>query len=206
MPRLTTLLMSLLLAACAADEDTGPAYDTAAVERRTIEVAVIETDHGEMVIQFWDDVAPKTVENFKKLAGDEFYNNTAFHRIIDGFMVQAGDPLTRDDSLKARWGTGDPGYKIDAEFNDRKHVRGVISMARGTDVNSAGCQFFICLGDTESLDGKYTAFGQLIDGDDVLEQLAKTPVEDNGHGEISSPIEKTNLKSIRIEQRQVDDN
>ena len=179
---------------------------SAIAQSRTIEVAVIETDHGEMVIQFWDDVAPETVENFKKLAGDEFYDNTAFHRIIDGFMIQGGDPLTRDDSLKDRWGTGDPGSKIDAEFNDRKHVRGVISMARGRDVNSAGCQFFICLDDAEFLDGKYTAFGQLIAGDDVLEKLAKTPVEDNGHGEISSPIEKTNLQSIRIEQRQIDDN
>ena len=179
---------------------------SALAQSRTIEVAVIDTDHGEMVIQFWDDVAPKTVENFKKLAGDEFYNGTAFHRIIDGFMIQGGDPLTRDDSMKQRWGTGDPGYKIDAEFSDRKHVRGVISMARGSDPNSAGSQFFICLGDAEFLDGKYTAFGHLIAGDEVLEALGKTAVEDNGHGEMSSPVEKTNLKSIRIEERVVDDN
>src|SRR5690606_9585483 len=93
------------------------------------EVAIIKTNKGEMVVEFWPDVAPKTVENFKKLAKEGFYNGTAFHRIIPGFMIQGGDPLTRDESKAALWGTGDPGYKIDAEFNDRKHTRGVLSMA-----------------------------------------------------------------------------
>ncbi|MGI9517082.1 MAG: peptidylprolyl isomerase, partial [Pirellulaceae bacterium] len=130
----------------------------------------------------------------------------AFHRIMDGFMIQGGDPLTRDDSMRARWGTGDPGYEIDAEFSDRKHVRGVISMARGADPNSAGSQFFVCLADAEFLDGKYTAFGHLIAGDDVLEALGKSPVEPNAQGERSSPVEKVNLKSVRIEEREVDDN
>ena len=111
------------------------------------QVAVITTDHGEMLIEMWPDVAPKTVENFKKLAGEEFYNGQAFHRIIDGFMIQGGDPLTKKPEEKANWGTGGPGYTVDAEFNDRKHVRGVISMARSRDPNSAGSQFFVCLGD-----------------------------------------------------------
>src|SRR6186713_2967882 len=83
------------------------------------EVAVISTTKGDMVVEFWSDVAPKTVENFKKLAKDKFYDGTAFHRIIKGFMVQGGDPLTKDDANQARWGTGDPGYKIKAEFNDK---------------------------------------------------------------------------------------
>src|SRR5690242_10885742 len=110
----------------------------------TNEVAVIKTAYGDMVIEFWPDVAPKTVENFKKLAKSGFYDGTAFHRIVKGFMVQGGDPLTKDASKEAMWGTGDPGYKINAEFNDRSHVRGVISMARSQDPNSAGSQFFIC--------------------------------------------------------------
>src|SRR5207247_1997081 len=122
------------------------------------EVAVIKTTQGDMVLEFWPDVAPKTVENFKKLAKQGFYDGTAFHRIIKGFMVQGGDPLTKDPNMEARWGTGDPGYKIKAEFSDRPHERGVLSMARGPDPDSAGCQFFICLARTAHLDHQYTAF------------------------------------------------
>ena len=110
----------------------------------TNEVAVIKTAYGDMVVEFWPDVAPKTVENFKKLARSGFYDGTAFHRIIKGFMIQGGDPLTKDPAKQDMWGTGDPGYKIDAEFNERPHVRGVLSMARSRDPNSAGSQFFIC--------------------------------------------------------------
>jgi peptidyl-prolyl cis-trans isomerase B (cyclophilin B) len=138
------------------------------------EVAVIKTTAGEMVIEFWPDVAPKTVENFKKLANKGFYDGTAFHRVIKGFMIQGGDPLTKDPSKEAMWGTGGPGYGVDAEFNDKKHVRGVISMARSNDPNSAGSQFFICHGDPSFLDHNYTAFGKLIKGDDVLEKIATT--------------------------------
>src|SRR5580698_1682075 len=132
------------------------------------EVAVIKTTAGEMVVEFWPDVAPKTVENFKALAGKGFYNGTAFHRIIKGFMIQGGDPLTKDPAQEARWGTGGPGYSIKAEFNSHSHQRGVISMARSSDPDSAGSQFCLVLGDASFLDGKYTAFGKLIKGDDVL--------------------------------------
>src|SRR5437667_10837886 len=96
----------------------------------TNEVAVIKTSEGEMVAEFWPDVAPKTVENFKKLAKSGFYDGTAFHRVIKGFMIQGGDPLTKDESKQSRWGTGDPGYKIPAEFNKKSHTKGVLSMAR----------------------------------------------------------------------------
>src|SRR5438445_3712211 len=131
------------------------------------EVAVIKTSQGEMVIEFWPDVAPKTVENFKTLARKGFYDGTAFHRIIKGFMIQGGDPLTKDPAKEESWGTGDPGYKIKAEFNDRPHQRGVISMARSRDPDSAGSQFFICHGEASGLNHQYTAFGKLIKGDDV---------------------------------------
>lgn len=162
------------------------------------EVAVIKTDEGEMVVEFWPDVAPKTVENFKKLAKEKFYDGTAFHRIIKGFMIQGGDPKTKDASKEMEWGTGDPGYKIKAEFNPKKHQLGVISMARGGDPDSAGCQFFICLGDASFLDGKYTAFGKLIKGEDVLKKLGDTPVGPSASGEPSKPTKRVGVQSISI--------
>ena len=138
------------------------------------EIAVIKTSEGEMVLELWPDVAPGHVENFKKLAQKEFYDGTCFHRVIKGFMIQGGDPLTKDEANQGRWGTGGPGYTIKAEFNDKLHVRGVLSMARSNDPNFAGSQFFICHGDPRFLDRQYTAFGKLIQGDDVLEKIATT--------------------------------
>src|ERR687885_793128 len=123
------------LSLVAADEKKDAAADTKKSEsssNTTNEVAIIKTSLGEMVAEFWPDVAPKTVENFKKLARQGFYDGTAFHRIIKGFMIQGGDPLTKDASKEARWGTGDPGYKIKAEFNKKPHERGVLSMARSS--------------------------------------------------------------------------
>jgi len=162
------------------------------------EVAVIKTTEGEMVIEFWPDVAPKTVENFKTLARKGFYDGTAFHRIVKGFMVQGGDPLSKDASKEELWGTGDPGYKIKAEFNDRSHQRGVISMARSQDPDSAGSQFFICLGDASFLDKKYTAFGKLIKGDDVLGRIGDTPTTPNRGGEKSKPAKRVGVEHIKI--------
>jgi peptidyl-prolyl cis-trans isomerase B (cyclophilin B) len=157
------------------------------------ELAVIKTSEGEMVAEFWPDVAPKTVENFKKLAKSGFYDGTAFHRVIKGFMIQGGDPLTKDESKQARWGTGDPGYKIDSEFNKKSHERGVLSMARSQDPNSAGSQFFICHGAPKFLDGQYTAFGKLIKGDDVLEKIATTKTLPGDR-----PEKRMNVESIKI--------
>jgi peptidyl-prolyl cis-trans isomerase B (cyclophilin B) len=164
----------------------------------TNEVAIIKTAQGEMTISFWTDVAPKTVENFKTLARKGFYDGTAFHRIVKGFMIQGGDPLTKDAAQQSRWGTGDPGYKIKAEFNEKPHVRGVISMARSSDPDSAGSQFFICLADARFLDRKYTAFGQLLKGDDVLGKLGDTPTARGGGGENSSPLARVGVESIKI--------
>src|SRR6266498_4777481 len=162
------------------------------------EVAVIKTTEGEMVVEFWPEVAPKTVENFKTLSKKSFYDGTAFHRIIKGFMIQGGDPLTKDASKEGSWGTGDPGYKIKAEFNDRKHVRGVISMARARDPDSAGCQFFICLGPAPSLDHQYTAFGKLIKGDEVLGKIGDTPTKPGPDGALSKPTVRVGVESIKI--------
>ncbi|MEP6956096.1 MAG: peptidylprolyl isomerase [Chthoniobacterales bacterium] len=157
------------------------------------EVAVIKTSEGEMVAELWSDVAPKTVENFKKLAREGFYDGTAFHRVIKGFMIQGGDPLTKDESKQSRWGTGDPGYKIDAEFNDKSHTRGVLSMARSQDPNSAGSQFFICHGEPKFLDHQYTAFGKLIKGDEVLEKIATTQTTPPDR-----PVTRMNVESVKI--------
>lgn len=162
-------------------------------EISTKEVAVIKTSEGEMVAEFWSDVAPKTVENFKKLARAGFYDGTAFHRVIKGFMIQGGDPLTKDESKKSAWGTGDPGYKIQAEFSAKSHERGVLSMARSQDPNSAGSQFFICHGSPKFLDNQYTAFGKLIKGDDVLEKIATTKT-----GPPDRPEKRMNVESIKI--------
>lgn len=159
------------------------------------EVAVIKTVAGEMVIEFWPDVAPKTVENFKTLAKKGFYDGTAFHRIIKGFMIQGGDPLTKDETKQNRWGTGDPGYKIKAEFNERSHKRGVISMARSQDPDSAGSQFFICHGNADFLNNKYTAFGKLVAGEETLNKIADIRCVGM---EGSTPTERVEITSVEI--------
>ena len=162
------------------------------------EVAIIKTSAGEMVVEFWSDVAPKTVENFKTLAKKGFYDGTAFHRIVKGFMIQGGDPLTKDPSRSSDWGTGDPGYKIKAEFNEKKHTLGVISMARSRSPDSAGSQFFIMLGDAPSLDGQYTGFGKLLKGEDVLKKIGETETVPNASGERSKPTSRISVEKIEI--------
>jgi peptidyl-prolyl cis-trans isomerase B (cyclophilin B) len=189
------LMVSPFLAAgiISAQESSGSAGGKPADE-----VALIKTTKGDMVVKFWPEKAPKTVENFKKLASQKFYDGTAFHRIIDGFMIQGGDPNTKDPANEDAFGTGGPGYKIDAEFNDRKHVFGVISMARSAHPDSAGSQFFLMLGDAPFLDGKYTGFGQIIKGEDVLKTIGKTAVGPSRSGERSKPQERIEVKSVQI--------
>src|SRR6266513_1785854 len=162
------------------------------------EVAVIKTSEGEMVVQFWTDAAPNTIENFKKLARQGFYDGTIFHRIVKGFMIQGGDPNSKDPAKESTYGAGDPGYTIKAEFNDHSHDRGVISMARGPNPDSAGSQFFICLAPVRRLDGQYTTFGKLIKGADVLEKIGDTPVERNAQGEMSKPTKRVVTESINV--------
>jgi peptidyl-prolyl cis-trans isomerase B (cyclophilin B) len=146
-----------------------------------------------MVLEFWPDVAPGHVENFKKLAKEGFYDGTCFHRVIKGFMIQGGDPNTKDPKKESQWGMGDPGYKIKAEFNNRNHDRGVLSMARSNDPNSAGSQFFICHGEARFLDKQYTAFGKLIKGDDVLEKIATTQTRPQDR-----PVKRMGVESVKI--------
>jgi|GEM_PF-179190 len=163
------------------------------------EVAVMETSKGRMVAEFWDKEAPQTVANFKKLARQGFYDGTGFHRIIKGFMIQGGDPKSKNPAA-SDLGTGGPGYTINDEFNDHAHVKGVLSMANVGQPNSAGSQFFIMHGTAPSLDHHYTGFGHLIAGMDVLDKIASSPTGPNPSmpGENSKPMEWTTLKSVKI--------
>jgi cyclophilin family peptidyl-prolyl cis-trans isomerase len=132
----------------------------------------IQTKFGDIALEFFPDAAPKTVENFKKLAGSGFYDGLIFHRIVPGFVIQGGDPNTKSISNKGRWGTGGPGWTVKAEFNKNKHSRGALSMARSQDPNSAGSQFFIVLKDSNFLDGQYTVFGKVTSGMDIVDKIA----------------------------------
>jgi peptidyl-prolyl cis-trans isomerase B (cyclophilin B) len=162
------------------------------------EVAVIKTNEGDMVVQFWTDAAGNTVDNFKKLARQGFYDGTTFHRIVKEFMIQGGDPNSKDPAKEDSYGQGGPGYNLKAEFNNHSHDRGVISMARGPDPDSAGSQFFICLAPVHRLDHQYTTFGKLIKGQDVLEKIGDTPVTRNSMGEPSKPTKRVVIESIKI--------
>ncbi|MFH1563218.1 MAG: peptidylprolyl isomerase [Nitrospirota bacterium] len=152
--------------------------------KKTEEVAVLETKFGKVTIKFFPQDAPNHVENFKKLANAGFYNGTTFHRVIPGFMIQGGDPNTKDDD-RSNDGMGGPGYTVKAEFNSRPHQRGILSMARSSDPNSAGSQFFICVAPATFLDGQYTVFGEVTEGMDAVDKIVSVPRDGS-----DNPIEK----------------
>lgn len=158
------------------------------------EVAILETNHGRIVIMFRPDKAPKHVENFITLAKKGFYDGTKFHRVIPGFMIQGGDPNSKGDD-RSIMGTGGPGYTINAEFNDIKHVRGVVSMARSADPNSAGSQFFIMVATATHLDGQYSAFGKVIEGMETVDKIVALK-RDNRDNPL--PENPAILKSVKI--------
>ncbi|MFO0777368.1 MAG: peptidylprolyl isomerase [Nitrospira sp.] len=133
--------------------------------------AIIKTKLGDIEIKFYQDVAPKHVENFVKLAKDGFYNGTIFHRVIPGFMIQGGDPNTKDSLKKDIYGQGGPGHSVKAEFSDIPHKRGIVSMARASDPDSAGSQFFIVVEDSRFLDRKYSVFGEVTKGIGVADKI-----------------------------------
>ena len=133
---------------------------------------IITTKFGDIEVELYSDSAPKTVENFKDLTNKGFYDGLIFHRIVPGFVIQGGDPYTRNTTNRSRWGTGGPGWNIKAEFNKNTHIRGVLSMARSQDPDSAGSQFFIVLKDSNFLDGQYTIFGKVKSGMDAVDKIA----------------------------------
>ena len=157
------------------------------------EIAVIDTKFGKIEIQFFKDKAPGHVKNFKDLAKKGFYDGTIFHRVIPGFMIQGGDPNTKSDD-RSNHGMGGPGYSIKAEFNDTPHKRGVLSMARSQDPNSAGSQFFIVVKDAAFLDGQYTAFGKVLSGMTVADQIVNAPRDrrDNPNERIEMKVKVIN--------------
>lgn len=161
-------------------------------------VAVVSTNLGDIVLKFFPDKAPMHVANFIKLANAKFYDGTKFHRVIPGFMIQGGDPNTKPGGDKnGPPGTGGPGYSIDAEFNDIHHVKGILSMARSQDQNSAGSQFFIVVGDAGFLDNQYTAFGQVVKGQDVADKIVALPTGESQQ-DMPNAANEAIVKSIRI--------
>lgn len=158
--------------------------------------ATIQTSMGDITVEFYGDQAPKAVENFVKLAQTGYYDNTKFHRIIKGFMNQGGDPLTKDETQKARWGTGGPGYTIQDEFGmTYKNTAGTLAMANTGAPNSSGSQFFINAVDNEFLDGKYTVFGKVTAGMDVVTKMNNVPTDSGDR-----PLTPVVLKSVQISQ------
>ena len=157
-----------------------------------MKTGVIETNFGKIVIEFFTEDAPKTVENFVKLASSSFYDGTLFHRVIPGFMIQGGDPNTKSNNRRS-WGTGGPGHTIKAEFNAKSHVRGIVSMARAQDPDSAGSQFFIVVKDSKFLDRQYTVFGKVIEGMDVADKIVSLERDAN-----DAPLQDAKMNKVYI--------
>ena len=154
-------------------------------------IAVIKTRLGEIQIKFFPDIAPKHVTSFIDLAEKGFYNGTTFHRVIPGFMIQGGDPNSKDPNNRSMHGMGGPGYTIPAEFSDKSHKRGIVSAARSQDPNSAGSQFFICVADAPHLDGQYTVFGEVISGMETVDKIVKENRDSN-----DNPIEPVTMEVV----------
>ena len=153
----------------------------------------IETNFGKISFKLLPELSPETVRNFEKLAKSGFYDGILFHRVIPGFMIQGGDPNTKTDN-KGSWGMGGPGYNIKAEFSSRSHLRGIVSMARSQDPNSAGSQFYIVTADSTFLDKQYTVFGEVTEGMDVVDKIVNLNKDGN-----DCPLEKTPMIHVTVE-------
>jgi len=158
--------------------------------------AVIETKFGNMTIKFFPDVAPGHVKNFLDLARKGVYDNTVFHRVIPGFMIQGGDPTSKDATKRRAFGTGGPGYTIKAEFNNKPHRRGILSMARSASPDSAGSQFFIVVKESNFLDGQYTVFGEVESGIEVADTIVSQPRDAN-----DNPNDRIEMKVKIVEPK-----
>lgn len=152
------------------------------------EKILIQTRHGDITVQLFPDLAPKHAESFRNLVKDGFYDGTCFHRVIPGFMIQGGDPNSKDAEARHAHGTGGPGYSVPAEFSDRKHLRGTLSAARSQDPNSAGSQFFLCVADSPWLDGQYSIFGEVVSGIEVADKIVAEPRDER-----DNPLERVEV-------------
>jgi peptidyl-prolyl cis-trans isomerase B (cyclophilin B) len=163
-------------------------------------IAELHTSSGEIDVRFFPDVAPKHVKNFLDLAEKGFYNGTKFHRVIPGFMIQGGDPNTISGSPSS-WGTGGSGTNVPAEFSKIKHTRGILSMARSNDPNSASSQFFLMVADYPSLDGKYSVFGEVTKGMDVADKIVSAPTGPNDRPNNPTTINKIVVRDARPDEK-----
>ena len=155
---------------------------------------LITTNFGNIKIKLLPDIAPETVRNFTTLAKSKFYDGTLFHRIIPGFMIQGGDPNTKNPD-KSTWGQGGPGHNLKAEFNPRSHLRGIVSMARSSDPDSAGSQFFIVTSDSAFLDKEYTVFGEVVEGMDAADKIVSLPRDGN-----DCPLQEAKMLQLTISE------
>jgi peptidyl-prolyl cis-trans isomerase B (cyclophilin B) len=207
---MTALAVSALMLGCGSSDDTATQGDASQTTNQETgapmsdnaanEIAIMETDFGDITIDFLEDVAPKHAENFKRLAREGFYDGISFHRVIPGFIIQAGDPLSKDQTQRARHGTGGPGYTIPAEIS-ALHGKGVLAAARTPDQanpqrRSSGSQFYITLAPTPNLDHQYTVYGEVTDGMDVALKIADVQRDPR-----DNPVDPILIKTIRIEDR-----
>jgi peptidyl-prolyl cis-trans isomerase B (cyclophilin B) len=197
MTRIIYLLVSMaviLFAVSASAEVRSKTFNKEEIKKMSETRAVIETKFGQIELKFFPDVAPGHVNNFIDLAKKGFYDGTIFHRVIPGFMIQGGDPESKNEN-KARHGIGGPGYQIKAEFNDKPHKRGILSMARSTNPDSAGSQFFIVVKDSNFLDRQYTVFGEVVSGIEVADKIVSQPRDPR-----DNPNERIEMKVRIIEK------
>lgn len=188
------IILAVLIAQTASAEIKSKKFTKEEIKNMADTRAIIETKFGNIELKFFPDVAPNHVNNFIGLAKKGFYDNTIFHRVIPGFMIQGGDPNSKNPN-KASHGTGGPGYSVKAEFNDKSHVRGILSMARSADPDSAGSQFFICVSDAPFLDKQYTVFGSVVSGMDVADKIVGQPRDPR-----DNPNERIEMKVKIVEK------
>ncbi|MBS1112110.1 MAG: ppiB [Nitrospirae bacterium] len=190
----TMFLMALFVVSANA-EPVSKKFTKEEIKKMSETKAVIETKFGNIELRFFPEVAPNHANNFIDLAQKGFYNGTTFHRVIPGFMIQGGDPNSKSED-RSKHGMGSAGYTIKAEFNEKLHKRGTLSMARSADPDSAGSQFFICVADSKFLDRQYTVFGEVVSGMDVVDKIVneKRDKRDN-------PLERVEMKVKIIEQK-----
>jgi peptidyl-prolyl cis-trans isomerase B (cyclophilin B) len=192
--RTAMLLVFFLLWVDQGYADPNKTFTPEEIKKMSETKAVIETKFGNMELKFFPEVAPQHVTNFMDLAKKRLYDGTTFHRVIPGFMIQGGDPNSKNPD-RSKHGTGGPGYTIKAEFNEKPHKRGVLSMARAAHPDSAGSQFFICLADSLFLDKKYTAFGEVASGMEVADKIVSQPRD-----KTDNPLEKIEMKVKIVEK------
>ena len=184
-------LVLCLLPVLTIGETRSKTFSKEEIKKMSETTAAIETKFGTIELKFFPEVAPNHVNNFIELAKKGFYDGTIFHRVIPGFMIQGGDPNSKEAD-KSRHGMGGPGYNVKAEFNNKSHKRGILSMARSQDPDSAGSQFFICVGDALFLDRQYTAFGEVTSGMEAVDKIVGLPRDKR-----DNPNERVEIK-VRI--------